>query len=305
MANGELWQTIQYFMDWIGIFAFALSGALLAVSKDFNVFGAILLAEAAGLGGGVFRDLVIGVPPVAFTDVGYYLAPVAAALIVFFTARAHRGEALFRAYVLLDAAALALFSVTGTTKALGHDLNVLAATTLGVGSAVGGGILASVIANEPPAALRWNRDLYVLPALVGAGAVAVLHATGWLNVVTASSASVIAFTLRLMGLRYRWHTLRAYVWRNPFAGMRQVPVMQESPPVLGNWPAHEDHATLQFNSPFAPAQPQFSDPGPVPKSPTAVPFPAPPPPVQSWPPALHTTPDGWPAARDTHPETRS
>jgi uncharacterized membrane protein YeiH len=231
MATGDLWQTIQYFMDLVGIFAFALSGALLAVSKDFNIFGAILLAEAAGLGGGVFRDLVIRVTPVAFTDVGYYLAPLVAALIIFFTARAHRGEALFRAYDLLDASALALFSVTGTTKALSFGLNLLAGTTLGVGSAVGGGILANVIANELPTALRWNRDLYVLPALVGAGAIALLSATGGLNVVTAGAAAIVAFAIRLLALRYRWHTLRAYVWRNPFAGMRQVPAPREPNPI--------------------------------------------------------------------------
>lgn len=289
MATGDLWQTIQYFMDWIGIFAFALSGALLAVSKDFNIFGAILLAEAAGLGGGVFRDLVIRVTPVAFTDVGYYLAPVVAALIVFFTARAHRGEALFRAYDLLDAAALALFSVTGTTKAHSYGLNLFAATTLGVGSAVGGGILANVIANEIPAALRWNRDLYVLPALVGAGTVALLSAVGGLNVVTAGGAAIGAFAIRLMALRYRWHTLRAYVWRNPFAGMRQAPAPQRPHPFPS---AYEEHPTVQFHAPMAPAQPRFPGPRPTHQARPTVPSPAPTPPVRTGVPGQRRTPDG-------------
>ncbi|WP_329252652.1 TRIC cation channel family protein [Actinoallomurus sp. NBC_01490] len=308
MATGDLWQTVQYFMDWIGIFAFALSGALLAVSKDFNIFGAALLAEAAGLGGGLFRDLVIRTTPVAFTDVGYYLAPLVAAFIVFFTARAHRGELLFRAYDLLDAAALALFSVTGTTKALSFGLNLFAATTLGVGSAVGGGILANVIANEPPPALRWNRDLYVLPALVGAGTVALLSAIGELNAVTAGAAAIVAFAVRLMALRYRWHTLRAYVWRNPFAGMRQVPTPQGPIPAPGAWPAHAEHATFRFRSPVPSARPRFPEPRPTHGAPPEVPFPAPPPPARAQVPGLHETPYGWPgvqfdAATDTAPRT--
>jgi uncharacterized membrane protein YeiH len=87
MTISELSDAVQYSMDLIGIFAFALSGAFLAVHKDFNIFGTFLLAEAAGLGGELFRDLVIGVTPVAFTDTGYYLAPFVATLIIFFTAR--------------------------------------------------------------------------------------------------------------------------------------------------------------------------------------------------------------------------
>jgi uncharacterized membrane protein YeiH len=265
MATSGLWHTIQYLMDWIGIFAFALSGALLAVSRDFNIFGALFLAEVAGLGGGVFRDLVIRVTPVAFTNIGYYSAPLIAGSIVFFSARAHRGVILFRAYNVLDAAALGLFSVTGTTKALSHGFNLAAGMTLGVGSAVGGGIISSVIAIELPNALRWNRDLYVLPALLGAGTVALLSVTGTLNVVTAAAAAIAAFAIRLLALRYRWHTLRAYVWRNPFAGMRQVPTR----PDLGTqaWAAPD---------------------------PAAQAWPAPHPVTQAWP-APNPAPQAWPA----------
>ncbi|WP_329240159.1 TRIC cation channel family protein [Actinoallomurus sp. NBC_01490] len=63
--------SVQYSMDLIGIFAFALSGAFLPVRKDFDVFRTVILAEVAGPGDGLFRDLVLGIRPVAFTDVGY------------------------------------------------------------------------------------------------------------------------------------------------------------------------------------------------------------------------------------------
>ncbi|GAA2449242.1 hypothetical protein GCM10010191_78490 [Actinomadura vinacea] len=126
---------------------------------------------------------------------------------------------------------------------------------------MGGGILASVVANELPAALRWNRDLYVLPALVGAGTVALLSAMGVLDVVTASVAVIVALVIRLLALRYRWHTLRAYVWRNPFAGMRQVPAPQEPIPVPGAWPVYDEQPTLQFGSPVPSAGSRFPEPG--------------------------------------------
>ncbi|GHJ41539.1 hypothetical protein Sm713_71480 [Streptomyces sp. TS71-3] len=212
--------TVQYAMDLMGICAFALSGAYLAVRKDCDVFGTIVLAEAAGLGGGVFRDLVIGVTPAAFTDLGYFLTPLITALAVFFTAPLRHEETW---YELFDAAALGLFSVTGTIKTLTHGFNLLAATTLGISSAVGGGVISSILVLEVPTLLLWNRDLYALPALAGAGTVAVLHHTDRLNTGTAVAAVLSAFGLRLLALRYGWRTPRSRVWRNPFAGMRQAP----------------------------------------------------------------------------------
>lgn len=74
--NGRVYEqlfspTVQHTLDLVGIFVFAISGALLAVRKNFDVFGIAVLAEVTALGGGLFRDLVIGaVPPAAFTTSG-------------------------------------------------------------------------------------------------------------------------------------------------------------------------------------------------------------------------------------------
>ncbi|MCO5968394.1 trimeric intracellular cation channel family protein [Actinoallomurus soli] len=224
---------VQYAMDLIGIFAFALSGAFLAVRKDFDVFGTIILAEVAGLGGGLFRDLVLGVKPVAFTDPGYYSAPVVAALIVFFSSRIHRHARLSEVFDRCDMAALALFGVTGTVKSLSHGFGTVPAVTLGLASAVGGGVLSSVLAIEVPALFQWTRDLYLLPALTGAVLVALFRFAGILNGGTAMAAAVCAIGLRLISMYFGWHTPRAYVWRNPFAGMRQQPVPAARPPFDG------------------------------------------------------------------------
>ncbi|MFB9628476.1 trimeric intracellular cation channel family protein [Nonomuraea helvata] len=218
-----LTQVAGYWMDLTGIFAFAMSGAFVAVRKNFGVFGVLLLAEGAGLGGGLFRDLVIGVVPVAFTDCGYYLMPVAAALVVFFSSRVHRHSGVLAVIDVCDTAALALFGVTGAVKALGHDFSWPSAVALGVASAVGGGILSSVLAMEVPSSLRWEQDLYVLPAVTGAGSAILLDAFGVLNGVTAPCAAVPAFGLGLLATRHRWRTPRARIWRNPFSGMRHQP----------------------------------------------------------------------------------
>ncbi|MEU6028356.1 TRIC cation channel family protein [Streptomyces tauricus] len=223
MPIDELSDGVQYTMDLLGIFAFALSGAFLAVRKDFDIFGTVILSEAAGLGGGLFRDLVLQVTPVAFTDLGYFFTPCVTATLVYFGHRLRHDDKVHegRLFDISDAAALGLFSVTGTIKALTHGFNIPAAVTLGSAGAVGGGVLASLLALEQPALLRWNRDLYALPALVGATSAALLHHIGLLNVANAVGAALFAFGLRVLALRYSWRTPRSHFWRNPFAGLRQ------------------------------------------------------------------------------------
>ncbi|MEU4875645.1 trimeric intracellular cation channel family protein [Streptomyces sp. NPDC021608] len=201
--------SVQHTLDLVGIFVFAISGALLAVRKNFDVFGIAMLAEVTALGGGVFRDLVIGaVPPAAFTDLGYFLTPLLAALLVVFlhpqVERIQLGVNVF------DAAGLGLFCVTGTTKAYAYGLNLTASAALGIATAVGGGVLRDVLANEVPSLLRWDRDLYAVPAMAGAAVVALCIRYDVLTPLASGVAAVTAFVLRLLAMRFHWRAPRAW-----------------------------------------------------------------------------------------------
>ncbi|MFH8796740.1 trimeric intracellular cation channel family protein [Streptomyces sp. NPDC017941] len=201
--------SVQHALDIVGIFVFAISGALLAVRKNFDVFGIAVLAEVTALGGGLFRDLVIGaVPPAAFTDLGYFLTPLLAALLVFFLHP--QVERTQFAVNVFDAAGLGLFCVTGTTKAYDYGLGLTASATLGLATAVGGGVLRDIIANEVPSLVRWDRDLYAVPAVVGAAIVALSIRFEVLNGLTTVLAVVTAFVLRLLALHYHWRAPRAW-----------------------------------------------------------------------------------------------
>ncbi|MEV5792821.1 trimeric intracellular cation channel family protein [Streptomyces sp. NPDC052192] len=201
--------SVQHTLDLIGIFVFAISGALLAVRKNFDVFGMAVLAEITALGGGLLRDIVIGaVPPAAFTDLGYFTTPLVAALLVFFlhpqVERIQVGVNVF------DAAGLGLFCVTGTVKAYDYGLGLTASAALGLGTAVGGGVLRDVLANEVPSLLRWDRDLYAVPAIVGATMVALCIRYDALTPFTSGLAVVTAFVLRLLAMRFHWRAPRAW-----------------------------------------------------------------------------------------------
>ncbi|MFC1420250.1 trimeric intracellular cation channel family protein [Streptacidiphilus cavernicola] len=200
---------VQQVLDLIGIFVFALSGGLLAVRKNLDIFGIAVLAEVTALGGGVFRDLIIGaVPPAAFQNMGYFFTPLVAALVVFFL---HPEVQRINGTIqLLDAAGLGLFCVTGTAKAHDYGLGPVADIALGMLTAVGGGVVRDLLAHELPSLLRWDRALYAVPALVGAGIVALLIWMNRLDGYTGTAAALVAFALRMLALRYDWRAPRAW-----------------------------------------------------------------------------------------------
>ncbi|MFC1405367.1 MULTISPECIES: trimeric intracellular cation channel family protein [Streptacidiphilus] len=200
---------VQQVLDTVGIFVFALSGGLLAVRKNLDIFGIAVLAEVTALGGGVFRDLIIGaVPPAAFENRGYFFTPLVASLVVFFLHP--EVQRINRTIQVLDAAGLGLFCVTGTAKAHDFGLGSVADIALGMATAVGGGVARDLLAHELPSLLRWDRALYAVPALVGSSVVAVLIALDRLDGVTGTLAALTAFVLRLLALRYDWRAPRAW-----------------------------------------------------------------------------------------------
>ena len=209
MLNELFTPSVQHALDIVGIFVFAISGALLAVRKNFDVFGIAVLAEVTALGGGIFRDVIIGaIPPAAFTDLGYFLTPLLAAGLVFFlhphVQRIQVGVNVF------DAAGLGLFCVAGTVKAYAYGLGLTSSAALGLATAVGGGVLRDVLANEVPSLLRWDRDLYAVPAIVGAALAVLCIRFDALNGLTSGLAALTAFVLRLLAMRYHWRAPRAY-----------------------------------------------------------------------------------------------
>ena len=199
-------------LDLTGIFAFAISGALMAIRRDFDIVGIAILAVITALGGGILRDLVLGhTPPPAFTQWEYLVVPLAAAAVTFV---AHPElERSMRTLLVFDAAGLGLFCVAGTVKALERGLAPVAAATLGVTTAVGGGVLRDVIARETPALVRPDSELYALPAVAGALVVAIAWELDAYEPVLGALAAAAIFGIRGLALHHHWRGPRA--WKAP------------------------------------------------------------------------------------------
>ncbi len=202
--KGRMNSPIVLVIDLSGTAVFALSGGLLAVRRNFDVVGVLVLSVAAGLGGGMLRDVLLGdTPPAALRNEAYLITALVAALIAFFFHP--RVEPLRRSMLLLDALGLGFFAVSGTLRSLSAGLGPLPAVLLGVVTGAGGGVIRDLLALEIPVALR--RDVYALAAFVGAVAFVAVD-----RVSTESVAAVVGITLtvalRLLSMRFGWHAPR-------------------------------------------------------------------------------------------------
>ncbi len=194
-------------LDLIGIFVFALSGASLAVRKQLDVVGAISLALATGLAGGVLRDVFLGdVPPLALRDQWYLLVPIAAAALT--VAVPQLPALLHRPVIIFDAVGLALFAVVGASKAVDAEVGLLAATFIGALSATGGGILRDVLVREVPTIFTPESGLYVIPAAVGSLAIALAAEADISFDAVGLPVALLIFILRLLSVQYGWSTPR-------------------------------------------------------------------------------------------------
>jgi uncharacterized membrane protein YeiH len=188
-------------LDLAGAFVFALSGALVGVRHRLDLFGVLVLAFAAATAGGLLRDVIIGaVPPPAVADPRYIAVAGVAGLLTFFW---HPVVSRHRATVLvLDGAGLALFAVSGATKALDFGLGPVAAVLLGGLTGVGGGMVRDILVNEVPTVLR--AELYAVAALVGASVVVAGSLAGLPVAVMAVAGALVCFGLRVLGIRRGW-----------------------------------------------------------------------------------------------------
>lgn len=187
--------------DLVGTFVFALSGAMAGVRHRLDVFGVLVLSFAAANVGGITRDLLIGaVPPAAIADWRYIVVSVVAGLATF---RWHRTvRRLQDAMLVLDAAGLAVFAVSGALKAVAFGVNPVTSVLLGMLTGIGGGMVRDVLVAEVPTVLR--AELYAVAALAGASIVvggSLLHLP---SAPLAIVGAVTCFGLRLVALRRGW-----------------------------------------------------------------------------------------------------
>ena len=191
---------IIYILDLFGTFTFAVSGALSAAGKKFDLFGALSVGFVTAVGGGTTRDLTLGTTPVFWLlDVNYLLVIAAGVFVVFLFAR--HLLTYGRVLLVFDAMGIGVFTLIGINKALGADVLPVFAVLMGVITAVMGGVLRDVLVNEVP--LIFQKEIYATACLLGGAVYFLLAASGVAQAIVYFTTAASIIGLRLLSIRYR------------------------------------------------------------------------------------------------------
>jgi uncharacterized membrane protein YeiH len=186
----------------------ALGGAL-AVRRErrsrYDVIGLLGLGLISGVGGGVVRDIMLGDgPPLALEHPSYLAYALSGATVAILFGHAV-GPRMLAFMNIVDALALGLFTVAGSTRAQHAGLGFLPCLVLGVITAVGGGALRDLFSNRTIATFQ-EGEPYALVATVAAATFLGVQQLGVPEARAAGIATFIGFSLRLLAIRYGWRT---------------------------------------------------------------------------------------------------
>jgi uncharacterized membrane protein YeiH len=185
-------------LDYLGTFAFAVSGALKAARRGMDLFGLIVLAVVTAIGGGTIRDAMLGRQPFWFHDANYILLSLAAAIAVFGLYRlVAKGETVL---LWFDAVGLGAFTVIGASRAMDAGLGLIATVVLATLTGIGGGIIRDLLAMDMPVVLR--KEVYASAAIIGAILYWVMVRYAVPPAVAVPVAMLTVTVIRLLSLRY-------------------------------------------------------------------------------------------------------
>lgn len=198
-------------LDYLGTFAFAVSGALKAARRQMDIFGLIVLATVTAIGGGTLRDMMLGRQPFWFRDANYVLLSLIAAVIVFLLYRlVARGETLL---LWFDAIGLGAFTVIGASHAMEAGLGLVGTVALATLTGIGGGIIRDVLAADIPVVLR--KEVYASACIVGAALFWYLAQWRLPHGITMPVSMGVVIAIRLLSLHYHLGLPRAAAAASP------------------------------------------------------------------------------------------
>ena len=207
MPHGQNTQTREHLtmelnyiniIDYLGTFAFAISGIRMAATKRFDWFGAYVVGLVAAIGGGTTRDLLLGITPFWMIQPSYLIVTGIALLfvIVFGKWVVRLNYTIF----MFDAIGLGLFVVVGIDKTIAHGFPAWVAVAMGMITGSVGGIIRDLLINQMPLILR--KDIYAIACIIGG---LIYFACIWMNFspfATQTVSLVSVILIRVLSARF-------------------------------------------------------------------------------------------------------
>ncbi|WP_308261392.1 trimeric intracellular cation channel family protein [Prevotella sp.] len=198
MSHQELYEPLLNVIEFLGTFAFAISGIRHAAAKHFDWFGGFVCGIAVAIGGGTLRDMMLGVTPFWMTSSIYLICTLIAQMFVIIFA--HSLKRLDNTWFFFDTLGLALFTVAGLQKTLdcGHPFWV--AIIMGTITGSAGGVIRDVLLNNVP--VIFKKEIYAMASIVGGAAYWGLVECGCDMTVSVIIAFVIIVLIRIFAVKY-------------------------------------------------------------------------------------------------------
>lgn len=199
-------------LSFIGVAAFAASGAMAGVERKTDLLGVIILAATTATGGGVMRDILLGfIPPKVFLVPTYFFIAVFVALVLFAFAFFYCDEYnkksgfIDKANNIFDALGLGIFVALGTQTAIesGYAHNMFLSVMIGTLTGVGGGFLRDIMILKVPVILR--KHIYASSALLGSLVFYILHLLSVNYSYSLIISVFVTFLLRMLATHFKWN----------------------------------------------------------------------------------------------------
>ncbi len=186
-------------LDFIGTFAFAVSGALTAMHKKLDIFGIFIIGFVTAIGGGTLRDILIDNTPVIWMEQTYYIyfIGIAVILAIFFRRYlAHLSRSLF----LFDTIGLGIFTIIGVEAGIRADLDPIICIALGAMTGCFGGVMRDTLCNMVP--VIFLKEIYATASIAGGILFIILHRAGLNSDIIYISTAGLIIIIRLLVVRY-------------------------------------------------------------------------------------------------------
>ncbi|HIX74437.1 MAG TPA: trimeric intracellular cation channel family protein [Candidatus Parabacteroides intestinipullorum] len=184
--------------DYVGTFAFAISGIRLASAKQFDWFGAYVVGLVTAVGGGTLRDIMLNTIPFWMTQASYMI--VSGLALLFVIAFRKYVIRLNNTFFIFDAIGLGLFMVVGLAKSLEFGFPIWVAIVMGTITGAFGGMLRDILINEEP--LIFRKDIYALACVFGGLVYWGCLLTPMSEAMTQFTAATSVFLARVIAVKY-------------------------------------------------------------------------------------------------------
>ncbi|MEZ7711978.1 trimeric intracellular cation channel family protein [Segatella salivae] len=196
--NPQVAHTVLLIIEFIGTFAFAISGIRMAAAKHFDWFGGFVCGFAVAIGGGTIRDVMLGVTPFWMTSSIYFTCTIIALLVgILFSKKLSRME---NAWLITDTLGLAMFTIAGLQKTLQYDHPFWVAIVMGCITGVAGGVIRDVLLNQEP--IIFQKDIYAMASVAGGLIYWLLAALGINIGITSIVTFLVICLVRYVAVRY-------------------------------------------------------------------------------------------------------